>query len=462
MARLTRWTTAIAWALLAAALVATAAFAARWQSARRVNAMIDARTIETMKPLPDDPRVRYAAAWDVERAQRYDEAIRYYTDAQAASDPALASRAWFALGNAYFQQGIRASGQSGEADAAAENAQFDLARDAYRSALEIEPNDVASLDALSELYRELQRWSDLGDLYLSRAESSLDPSTAAGYRLQLARLRANELADTEGAIDQLEEIVRELPGHAAALEELEKLRRQGVSRERIVGILLPLYASADDWRRLIKLNEDRFAMAEDASDKVAVLRETAELWERRGDDLDRARRGLAVAFELDPDNDGVRQDYERLVEATGAWDELCGVYQERLKSPDLASRRELLGVLADAGIVRHRGKIEAAISNAQRYLDLRDEVGSLAAYAWSFEPSPAPPVPQALGDVPPTSPESVAMSKDLKKRGWRFVGPTTVYAFMQAMGLVDDHLVTCPSRAVCEAQRATLERPQPF
>ncbi|HWO08259.1 MAG TPA: hypothetical protein VNN80_02230, partial [Polyangiaceae bacterium] len=218
--------------------------------------------------------------------------------------------------------------------------------DAYRSALEIEPNDVVSLDALSELYRQLQRWSDLGDLYLSRAESSLEPSTAAGYRLQLARLRANELSDTEGAIDQLEEIVRELPGHAAALEELEKLRRQGVSRERIVGILLPLYASADDWRRLIKLNEDRFAMAEDAGDKVAVLRETAELWERRGDDLDRARRGLAVAFELDPDNDGVRQDYERLVEATGAWDELCGVYQERLKSPDLGSRRDLLGVLA--------------------------------------------------------------------------------------------------------------------
>jgi len=85
-------------------------------------------------------------------------------------------------------------------------------------------------------------------------------------------------------------------------------------------------------------------MAEDAGDKVAVLRETAELWERRGDDLDRARRGLAVAFELDPDNDGVRQDYERLVEATGAWDELCGVYQERLKSPDLGSRRDLLGV----------------------------------------------------------------------------------------------------------------------
>ena len=116
-------------------------------------------------------------------------------------------------------------------------------------------------------------------------------------------------------------------------------------------------------------------------------------------------------------------------------------------------------LLDDAGIVRHRGKIEAAISNAARYQDLCEEWGSLAAYAWSFEPTPTPAPPAALGEVPPTSAESAAMSKDLKKRGWRFVGPTTVYAFMQAMGLVDDHLVGCPTRAVCEAERAALARP---
>jgi tetratricopeptide (TPR) repeat protein len=217
---------------------------------------------------------------------------------------------------------------------------------AHRSALEIDPNDVVSLDALSEIYRELERYPDLAELYSSRAEATLAPSEAAGYRLSLARLRAGELSDPEGAIDQLEEIVRALPTHTAALDELEKLRKQGIARERIVGILLPLYEAADDWRRLIKINEDRFAMAEEVSEKVAVLRETAELWERRGEDLDRARRGLAVAFELDPDDGAVRQDYERLVEATGAWDELCGVYQERLKSPDLGVRQELLTTLA--------------------------------------------------------------------------------------------------------------------
>jgi tetratricopeptide (TPR) repeat protein len=139
VAGLTRWTTAFAWLLLAAALVAFAAFAWQWHSVRRIDAMIGARTIGTLKPLPDDPRVRYAAAWDFERAQRYDEAIRYYTDAQAAADPGLASHAWLALGNAFFEQGIRASRQTETGEAAAENAQFDLARDAYRSALRIDP-----------------------------------------------------------------------------------------------------------------------------------------------------------------------------------------------------------------------------------------------------------------------------------------------------------------------------------
>jgi len=122
--------------------------------------------------------------------------------------------------------------------------------------------------------------------------------------------------------------------------------------------------------------------------------------------------------------------------------------------------RDVERLLGDAGIVRHRGKIEAAIGNAQRLLDLRDEVGSLAAYAWSFEPA-VPHHPMAMAEVPPFSAESTAMSKDLKRRGWRFVGPTTVYAFMQAMGLVDDHLEGCAARQACEVARTALQRPRP-
>jgi DNA-3-methyladenine glycosylase I len=110
---------------------------------------------------------------------------------------------------------------------------------------------------------------------------------------------------------------------------------------------------------------------------------------------------------------------------------------------------DVLRLLGDAGIVRHRGKIESTINNARRVLELRAEFGSLAAYAWRFEPSPRSrprrmtlAALKALG----SSPESTAMSKDLKKRGWSFVGPTTVYAFMQAMGLVNDHLEGCHVR----------------
>jgi len=113
-------------------------------------------------------------------------------------------------------------------------------------------------------------------------------------------------------------------------------------------------------------------------------------------------------------------------------------------------------LLGDAGIVRHRGKIESAINNAQRVLELREEFGSLAAYAWRFEPEsssrPKRITHEALRAMT-TSAESVAMSKDLKKRGWSFVGPTTVYAFMQAMGLVNDHVEGCVVRAAAEAAR---------
>jgi DNA-3-methyladenine glycosylase I len=119
-------------------------------------------------------------------------------------------------------------------------------------------------------------------------------------------------------------------------------------------------------------------------------------------------------------------------------------------------------LLRDARIVRHRGKIESTLHNARRACDLVEERGSLAAYFWSFEPDPRS-RPRRLTRAAltklTTSPESVALSKDLKRRGWTFVGPTTVYAFMQAMGLVDDHLDGCCVRAEVEAAREAFRRP---
>ncbi len=106
-------------------------------------------------------------------------------------------------------------------------------------------------------------------------------------------------------------------------------------------------------------------------------------------------------------------------------------------------------LVLDAGIVRHRGKIVSTINNAQKAMALREEFGSLAAYFWRFEPEaatrPSQITRQTLSGIT-TSPESIALSKDLRKRGWSFVGPTTMYAFMQAMGLVNDHLEGCHAR----------------
>lgn len=119
--------------------------------------------------------------------------------------------------------------------------------------------------------------------------------------------------------------------------------------------------------------------------------------------------------------------------------------------------------LADAGIVRHRGKIVSTINNAARALELRGEFGSLAAYFWSFEPAAEDRpgiVDRAHLAANPTTEVSKRISKDLKKRGWSFVGPTTVYAFMQAMGLVNDHLEGCCCRAEVEAARAAFVRPK--
>jgi DNA-3-methyladenine glycosylase I len=118
--------------------------------------------------------------------------------------------------------------------------------------------------------------------------------------------------------------------------------------------------------------------------------------------------------------------------------------------------KDVTRLLNDEGIVRHRGKIEAVINNAQRAVELQAAEGSMAAYIWRYEADPATAAPPRSAS---TSPESIALSKDLKKRGWKFVGPTTVYAFMQAMGLVNDHAVGCVMSAKAASARKAFRTP---
>ncbi len=118
--------------------------------------------------------------------------------------------------------------------------------------------------------------------------------------------------------------------------------------------------------------------------------------------------------------------------------------------------RDIARLLDDVGIVRHRGKIEATINNAQRARELVERDGSLAAFFWRYEPDPGQ---LAKPQTASTSAESIALSKDLKKLGWKFVGPTTVYAFMQADGLINDHVEDCAIRAKAERVRTKFKRP---
>jgi DNA-3-methyladenine glycosylase I len=122
--------------------------------------------------------------------------------------------------------------------------------------------------------------------------------------------------------------------------------------------------------------------------------------------------------------------------------------------------RDVARLLADAGIVRHRGKIDAVINNARRAVELVQAEGSLAAYVWRFEPEAGAARADRAGiALPALTAESRALAKDLKRRGWRFVGPTTAYAFMQAMGLVNDHRSGCAARAEVDRARTRFDRP---
>lgn len=115
-------------------------------------------------------------------------------------------------------------------------------------------------------------------------------------------------------------------------------------------------------------------------------------------------------------------------------------------------------LVENAGIIRHRGKIKSTINNARRAIELAEEKGSLGTHFWSYEPKGRPPL-KTREEVPATTEVSTRISKDLKKRGWSFVGPTTAYAFMQAMGLVNDHLLDCHCHDRVEQARAKFVRP---
>lgn len=268
----------------------------------------------------------------LKRAGRHEERVQLYRDAlEHRFEPADRLSALHTIASLERQ----------------ELARPDAAIETYREALEVDDEDGTSLQALTELYRERERWDDLVDLYQRRAEGAPDAAGATVHRLALARLHM-KLGQVERAVDQLEEIVRSEPEQREAIAELEALRADEAQRARVVEILRPLFEASDDWRRQIALNQDRFALAQDDAERVAVLRETADLWERRGQDLSRGFQALREAIRIDPEDAEVRAEYERLAERVGRWDELAEAYEEVLaERPGMASERDILAVLAE-------------------------------------------------------------------------------------------------------------------
>ena len=214
-------------------------------------------------------------------------------------------------------------------------------------ALEVDERDTRTLDALTDLYGRERRWDDLAELLARRAEQLIEPAESCVYRISLVKLLLEELNSHDRAIDQLEEIVRLIRDHAEAVGILEQLRLRADSKERVVDILRPIYEAADDWQSIIRLNEDRFNLASSPSDKVSVLRETADLYEKRGRDPERARQAILFAIEADSSDFDVRFELERLTEATGQWEDLANTYEKLLNEHSLlAGQRDVVAVLA--------------------------------------------------------------------------------------------------------------------
>ncbi|MBV9945925.1 MAG: hypothetical protein JOZ69_03660, partial [Myxococcales bacterium] len=223
--------------------------------------------------------------------------------------------------------------------------------DTLRAALDADEGDLRALDALSRLYARTERWRDLADLTRRRAEQSALPEDEARFRMELAGLLGERLAEPGAAIDELQTVVELMPPGAGgpgaeAVATLERLLERPEHKARVVDILRPIYERADDWQRLVSINDERLGLTTDEGERIAILRESAMLWEERGGDLSRAFEAMRAAWAIDPDDGEARGQLERLAAATRRWDDLADAYEAGIAKTDGTTRRELLTALA--------------------------------------------------------------------------------------------------------------------
>ncbi len=227
----------------------------------------------------------------------------------------------------------------------------DEAIETHRAAIEVDDADGPSLEALTRLYARRGRWRDLADLSRKRAEQSALPEDEAKFRLELGTILKDRLAEPTAAIDEYQAVVDLAPPGdggvgAQAVKALEALLATPEHKARIVELLRPIYEKADDWRHLILVNDERLGLASDASDKVAILRETAKLWEERGKDAAKAFEAMVRAFSLDPEDGDARGELDRLGGVTKRWDHLASAYESGIAQLEGPGQKELLLALA--------------------------------------------------------------------------------------------------------------------
>lgn len=250
---------------------------------------------------------------------------------------------------------------------------LDKAVETYREILDVDAADARALDALTAIFRESKRFGDLSELYELRESSASSPEEASSYRLLLARLHRDDLDDPETALDWYARLVDDGPGDRSAITDLEAMARGAEHGPRAAEILRSFYERADDWRRLVALNGQRLALAETASEKAAILLETAKLWEERGNDLERALGALGHALECDPDDGATRAELSRIVEALSAWDDWVGIYEKALPaSEDPLVKHEMLWALAKTHDEK-RGDLRAALGCYLRLVELDED-----------------------------------------------------------------------------------------
>ncbi|WP_146653024.1 tetratricopeptide repeat protein [Labilithrix luteola] len=227
----------------------------------------------------------------------------------------------------------------------------DAAIATYRSILDVDDGEVAALAALTRLFTRRARFRDLADLLRRRAEQSALPEEEAHFRLDLARVLDERLGEAGSAIDELEVIVglvhpRGNDSGRAAVAALEAMLGREELKPRVVEILKPIYEQIDDWKKLVEVAAHRLSIATTPHEKVAVLRDTAQLLEERGNDLDKAFDCLKEAFTLDPDDGDTREELDRVAVTTERWDDLADAYEQGIAKIDGVGQKELLEALA--------------------------------------------------------------------------------------------------------------------